>query len=92
MFLRLAFTASALLLAACSSQPPLEQMTYSQTKELADQLHKRCAEQGAPMGSKEFDACMKQEVSREASTRREARDKENRQSSCIVANKVLLCQ
>jgi hypothetical protein len=56
-----------MLLASCQTTP-VQQLSYSETKTLAKQLHQRCADQGIPMGHAEFDACMQQEVSREAYT------------------------
>jgi hypothetical protein len=76
-----------LLLAGCESTP-VEQMSYSETKELALRLHKRCADEGAPQGSKEFDACMRQELSREASLRRERHNT----TVCMPIGYAVVCQ
>lgn len=66
--------AAALLLTGCNSTP-IEELTYSQTKALAAELHKRCAEQGAPPGSPDFDACMRQELTREQAIRYRNRER-----------------
>lgn len=66
-------------------------MSYSETKQLALQLHKRCADQGAPQGSSEFDACMKQEVAREASIRNERHAKKNSGVVCFQSFNTVIC-
>lgn len=75
---------AALLLTGCQSKT-IEQLSYSETKVLAKQLHDRCAAQGVPQGHSEFDACMRQEISREASIRHEAAERRN---NTVVCNRV----
>ena len=79
-----------MVLAGCQSKP-IEQMSYSETKALALQLHKRCADQGAPQGSVEFDACMKQEISREASIRHEKAERRGRGMVCNRSFNTVIC-
>lgn len=81
---------AVLLLAGCQSKP-IEQMSYSETKELAKQLHQRCAAQGAPQGSPEFEGCMKQEVGREASLRRERHDRLQSGVTCFNSFGTVIC-
>ncbi len=79
-------SAGLFCLAACQSKP-IEQMSYSETKALALQLHQRCADQGAPQGSPEFDICMKQEISREASIRNERAERKRNYRGPVVCNR-----
>ncbi|RWO34732.1 MAG: hypothetical protein EOS10_00045 [Mesorhizobium sp.] len=81
---------AVVLLAGCQSKP-IEQLSYSETKELAKQLHQRCAAQGAPRGSAEFDACMKQEVSREGSIRRDAAARRQSGIACFNSFGTVIC-
>lgn len=81
---------SVFLLSSCQSKP-IEQMSYTETKALAQQLHKRCADQGAPPGSSEFDACMRQEVSREASIRNENAERRRNTVVCNRAFNTVIC-
>ncbi len=76
-------SAGLFCLAACQSKP-IEQMSYTESKALFAELHKRCAAQGAPIGSPENDACIKQELGREASIRQE---NANRRNSIVVCNR-----
>lgn len=58
-----------LVLAGCQTKP-IEEMSYSERKALAEQLTKRCYDQGVKPGSAEFRDCAAVEVQREAYTRR----------------------
>lgn len=78
------------ILAGCQSKP-IEQMSYTETKQLAQQLHKRCADQGAPQGSPEFDICMKQEIGREASIRQENAQRRRNIVVCNRAFNTVIC-
>jgi hypothetical protein len=75
---RIAILASLVAAAAGCQSKPIQQMSYSETKALALELHKRCAAEGAPQGSPEFDACMQQEVNREVATRQANADARQR--------------
>lgn len=59
------------ILAGCQSKP-VEQMSYSEIKQLAATLEKRCGAQGYARGHPEFMSCVRQEFNREYSTRQEA--------------------
>lgn len=74
------------ILAGCQSKP-IEQLSYTETKQLAQQLHKRCADQGAPQGSAEFELCMKQEIGREASIRNERAERKRNYRGPVVCNR-----
>ena len=56
-------------LAGCQTKT-VEEMSYSERKQLASVISKRCADQGYTDGNPEMPACIKQEVSREVATRR----------------------
>jgi hypothetical protein len=58
----------AVALAGCQSKP-VEQMSYSEVRALAHDINKRCNDQGVFGPSAEFDACTRQEISREKSIR-----------------------
>lgn len=58
-----------LALSGCQTQP-IETMTYSETKALAEQIVQRCYAQGVKSGTPEMELCTGQEVQREATLRR----------------------
>lgn len=74
----------AIAISGCQSKP-IQQMSYAETKALALELHKRCAAEGAPQGSPEFDACMQQEVNREVATRQANADARRRLGDGLAA-------
>ncbi|NVM43185.1 hypothetical protein HWX16_23150 [Ochrobactrum intermedium] len=59
---------AALSLSACQTKP-IEQMSYTEVKALAGEIQKRCYAQGVKPNSREYDMCIRQEISREQSTR-----------------------
>lgn len=56
-------------LAGCQANKPLSELTYTELKQVAVDIEKRCADQGAPRGSPNWDVCTKQEVTRENARR-----------------------
>lgn len=82
---------AAISLAGCQASKPIEQMSYSESKALAAELHKRCAAQGFPQGDPEFNACMKQEINREASVRNEAYRRANSTVICTTVGYTVIC-
>jgi len=79
-----------LLLAGCQSTP-VQQMSYTETKALAQELHARCAAEGAPQGSPEFDACMKQELTRETSIRNARAERRRHMMICRPVFNTVMC-
>lgn len=69
---RLSILAACGLLSGCmTAATPVSHMSYTQLQEVAKQIEKRCADQGITKQSPQYNACVKQESTREASTRRE---------------------
>jgi len=66
--LGVAVAASMLALAGCQSKP-IEQMSYTEVQQLSGVIAKRCHDQGVRSPSRQFDACIQQEITREQSTR-----------------------
>lgn len=71
--MRLAVAALAVVVVSGCQTKQISEMSYSEIKETAAQIEKRCTDQGFPRGSKEFDPCIRQEVEREDAMRRSAR-------------------
>lgn len=61
----------AALLVSCQTKQ-IDELSYSERKELAAQIAKRCADQGYPDGHREQEACIRQEISKEYAGRRHA--------------------
>jgi hypothetical protein len=76
----------AVILAGCQANRPLAELSYSEIKLVADEIEKRCAAQGAPRGSSEWDACARQEITRENARRNRAR-----QVADSIANSTVVC-
>lgn len=72
-------------LAGCAGKP-VEQMTYSETNQLAAEINARCEKQGAGYGKPNFDACIRQEVTREKSLRNEQAEQRRRSVGCVSNN------
>lgn len=70
--------AAALALAGCQQNKPIAELSYSEVKELAGVIRQRCEAQGVKQGGPEWDACTKQEISRESATR-------NRRAAAIAS-------
>lgn len=68
MKLTIAMCVGVLSLSACQTKP-IEQMSYTEVKALAGEIQKRCYAQGVKPNSREYDMCIRQEISREQSTR-----------------------
>lgn len=62
----------AALLVSCQTKQ-IDELSYSERKELAAQIAKRCADQGYPDGHKEQESCIRQEISKEYADRQNAR-------------------
>lgn len=67
---------AAALLAGCQTQQ-VEEMTYTQQKELVNQVAMRCVKQGYGPQSGEFRQCYDAEFKREVALRVRAREREN---------------
>lgn len=61
----------AALLVSCQTKQ-IDELSYSERKELAAQIAKRCADQGYPDGHREQQACIRQEISKEYADRQNA--------------------
>lgn len=72
-------------LAGCQSKP-LDQLSYSELKAVADQIGERCKAQGIQPQSPEWSACVKQETNREQATRDAAARRHNRSVYCTTNN------
>ena len=70
--MRAVLAALCLILAGCQASKPVSEMSYSEVKQLAAELERRCAAQGYGRGHPEFTACARQEFDREYATRAEA--------------------
>lgn len=64
-------TASLVVLSACQTKT-VEEMNYSERKDLAQQIAQRCYAQGVKPGSAEYEQCSAVEVQREAAMRQRA--------------------
>lgn len=62
---------AAVALCGCQSKQ-ISEMSYSETKELAAVIVKRCLKQGVKENSREMQLCTQQEVSRENAMRKNA--------------------
>jgi hypothetical protein len=74
IFTKQALLLGALALTGCQSKPPLQEMSYSQMGQLADQIDQTCIAQGNLPDTPEFRMCTLQEVSREQYSRQLAND------------------
>jgi hypothetical protein len=82
---------SVLALTGCQTNP-IEQLSYSETKELAAKLHKICQDQGVKENTSEMKLCIQQELSREAYTRRDNAIKLQRASQALASGSQQLGQ
>lgn len=76
---------AALALAACNSSKPISELSYSEVKALASVIDQRCVDQGIGPNSPEWDACTKQEITRENARRVRARQVAD---STVICNQV----
>lgn len=83
--------AVTITLAACQTKP-IEQLSYSETKELAAKLHKICQDQGVKENTSEMKICIQQELNREAYTRRDNAIKLQRASQALASGSQQLGQ
>lgn len=72
-------------LAGCQSNRPIAELSYTEVKELAGMIRQRCAEQGVKEGDPQWDACTKQEISRESARRNRARQVAD---STVICNRI----
>lgn len=86
-----AILAAAFLLTACQAKT-LQELSYSETKQVFSAIHQRCTDQGIPPGHPEREACIKQELTKEDATRRAEVAKDRSSVACINSNGVMLCQ
>lgn len=64
-------TASLVVLSACQTKT-VEELSYSERKDLAQQIAQRCYAQGVKPGSAEYEQCSVVEVQSEAARRQRA--------------------
>lgn len=82
---------ASLALAGCQTKT-LQEMSYTETKDVFGRIHQRCTEQGIAPNSPERDACIKQELTKEDATRRLAATRERSAVMCQTFNGVTMCQ
>lgn len=87
----LAILAMGLLLTACQAKT-LQELSYSETKQVFGAIHQRCTDQGIPPGHPEREACIKQELTKEDATRRAEATKQRSAVMCQTFNGVTMCQ
>jgi hypothetical protein len=74
--------AALMTLAGCQTKP-IEQMSYTEVRQLAGEIAKRCNDQGVKGPSREFSACTQQEITREASLRQENAERRQRVGAAL---------
>lgn len=85
----IALALCGLTLAACQTKT-VEEMSYSERKELAGQIAARCYAQGVKAGSPEYEQCSAVEVQREAAMRRRAAARED--AAAAAPRRATSCQ
>jgi len=87
---RVVFLLSLLALAACVGKP-VDQMSYSELKALAETVIKRCEAQGVKHGTQEMKLCTDQELLRETSIRNEVNAMQSRTVVCNTVYNTVIC-
>lgn len=87
---RVVFLIPLLALAACVGKP-VDQLSYTEAKALADTIIKRCEAQGVKHGTQEMKLCTDQELLRETSIRREAQVARNSTVVCNTVYNTVIC-
>lgn len=75
---------AVVVLAACQTKQ-VDEMSYAEQGKLAAEIEKRCADQGYPRGSKQFEPCIRHEVNREVATRQNAKQSADRARLALAA-------
>lgn len=65
----IAIVIAGLALSACQANKPLDELSYSELKTVADQIGARCEAQGITRKSPEWGLCVQQETNRERAAR-----------------------
>lgn len=88
----LALAALGGLLSGCvTAATPVSHMTYSQLQDVAKQVEQRCVAQGITKQSPQYEACVKQESTREASLRRERYNMTRGGAICNQVGSAVIC-
>lgn len=82
----IAIVIAGLALSACQASKPLDQLSYSELKTVADQIGARCEAQGITRKSPEWGLCVQQETNREDATRKAASTRRHRSVYCTTNN------
>lgn len=88
---RVIFFLPIIALAGCMAGKPIEQMSYSEARALAQQIIKRCEAQGVKPGTREMKLCTDQEILREQSTRSHAQQMRDSIVVCNRAFNTVIC-
>lgn len=81
-----------LLLAGCmTAATPVSHMSYSQLQEVARQVEQRCVDQGVARQSPQFEACVRQEATRETTLRQERRQMLMGGTVCNRVGNAVIC-
>ena len=75
---------AVVVLAACQTKQ-VDEMSYAEQGKLAADIEKRCASQGYPRGSKQFQPCIRHEVNREVALRQNAKLKADQARLALAA-------
>lgn len=78
--------AAALVLAGCAADKPLDQLSYTELKDVAAKVGARCEAQGIKRGSPEWTPCVQQEINREKATRDAAASARRNRVHCTTNN------
>ena len=76
--MKLAVAAACMLVLAGCQSKQIEEMNYSERKDLAGQIAQRCYDQGVKPGSSEYETCSRVEVQREAALRKRSSERQTR--------------
>lgn len=85
------FMLLTLVLVGCATTKPVDQMSYSEVRDLAAQIDQRCIAQGIPRNSPEFPICTKQEAGKEVSIRKESQQRRNSGTMCMPVGMAVIC-
>lgn len=76
---------AAIAMAGCQGKP-LNELSYSELKAVANTIGKRCEAQGITRTSSEWNNCVRQETAREDASRSAAASRRHSRAYCVTNN------